>query len=1528
MKMKRFIAGFLSLVMMIGMLGTVDVNAAESAYGTEIASNLADGTFTDDSADVNEDYVYTVVGSDGSVAEISTDAYDDIAEGYWKLQWNTSGVNAENGEYLIVSANINKAVKSIENAPYGEFEGNNADAFIAPTITTNSSVNVDEFKWNITKSGNKYLLESYSKEGYYMKVTDSDAGGGANPVTVATDGGEAEIVASYGNGKMDNAVFIKHNGGYWNYRGNDYVGTWDDIGTGNCFYLYKKGYRVLEEALQKVTNEVVGTEWDYSIDTWNAYNDALAEVYTSCDSPSEALEEFNALVAAKDALEVLKTKSVYKKLEGVEKPESGNYLIVMERNRDSKGTVANVPAEGFNFSVDKLDFIVEGKTTSPVEKKYVWTITKEDTEYTVQDQAEKYIDITGNGKTGASLISGKAKLKIVWLEDNLYEIGKGDNYLNVFNDRGAQLGTYNVSGDGGNKLYLYADFVTVTDLAIANTTKNVGTAEDYTTASWTAYQEALDAAKIEYASKAEAETALDKLIAAKEALKPSEVESVFKKLTEGAAVDTGKYLIVTADRNVDSALANHVGTYGKQFAVAKPVYSADGTVRNIESKYVWLITKKADNSGYTIQDTENKYLYIENGNSQEGLGLVAAENVGSIAADKVTMQIPVPDSTGRLVIGNGSQYLHCYNYDDWGIGTYSDKNDSASNFYLYGENFAVKTEILDGIEDSVGSESDYTNVTLNAYKAALAEAEKSYSTKADAETALAELREAVAALVEIDYSVLKLSFDRYDIDDTKTPLVEDGIYAIVGAHYDANYGGRQSQNKAIKNGGGFMYEDLGNGPGTAAADNVYDSIPENKLQNSNVYEWEFKSISETQNTYHVKSVQMGTYMQIRDAVTLQNTPSVITIRRDDNIQGNTTIYRELGGIILGNDVNNKVLNHQDNAVGIWSYQEGADNNNHGNTYYLYKKQYRIDTSGLEALVDPNGVYDEAAKLAYDNALTEARNAVGNAGVVYEKYLALEEATNHLVSTMVEGIIHAAGLTAPTGWTKNTASMDAKLTLGASTLVKTDKALVFNLLDASAFELLATCGNNTGMVMAVVKDANGKTLRSYLVDTYYDVTTPEVNVPIVRDMMLKGGETVDVYACLVANVIGNRKVSTMSVRGRAVEVTTDDIVMALLEELGLENELDVADVNVSYMSEDSVLKGGTSSSINTYAVAPMSTGNAENDTEYTVSVQGCRIYKPTDGVEYKALSDLVADEKTAFISKGGTEFVLAEYQKTGPQNEIYLAQNESIVIGLASAPSADYFVSVTAADGTRSYRELEFKQVEGEEEFAATIENKEADEIALGMIKMSSVSGDSQASPSFVMTNAMAKAVLAVMNADADVVVNPFEDVTEDTFFYDAVLWALDEKITKGVSETLFAPDRDCTRAEVVTFLWRAAGKPEATDVESKFVDVVEGSFYEDAVLWAVENGITKGRSEKEFRPNDACTRAEVVTFLWRAAGRPEAADAENKFVDVVEGSFYEDAVLWAVENRITKGVNAECFAPNDGCVRGQVVTFLYRAMSE
>ena len=180
-----------------------------------------------------------------------------------------------------------------------------------------------------------------------------------------------------------------------------------------------------------------------------------------------------------------------------------------------------------------------------------------------------------------------------------------------------------------------------------------------------------------------------------------------------------------------------------------------------------------------------------------------------------------------------------------------------------------------------------------------------------------------------------------------------------------------------------------------------------------------------------------------------------------------------------------------------------------------------------------------------------------------------------------------------------------------------------------------------------------------------------------------------------------------------------------------------------------------------------------------------------------------------------------------------------------------------------------------------------------------------------------------MKANGNPQTGVFVDVATGSYYEDAVDWAVENGITKGTDDTHFSPDGICTRAQAVTFLWRAAGSPKPETRTMPFTDVPAGSYYYDAVLWAVENDITKGTSDTTFSPNMTCTRAQIVAFLWRSEKSP-AAGTVNPFADVKSAAYYADAVLWAAKENITRGTTNTTFSPDADCTRSQIVTFLWR----
>ena len=273
---------------------------------------------------------------------------------------------------------------------------------------------------------------------------------------------------------------------------------------------------------------------------------------------------------------------------------------------------------------------------------------------------------------------------------------------------------------------------------------------------------------------------------------------------------------------------------------------------------------------------------------------------------------------------------------------------------------------------------------------------------------------------------------------------------------------------------------------------------------------------------------------------------------------------------------------------------------------------------------------------------------------------------------------------------------------------------------------------------------------------------------------------------------------------------------------------------------------------------------------------------------------------------------------------YNGDNASCEVSMTrhvSAPSSGNTVSVPSTpNGTVTVNPSTASKGE-----TVTITTKPSEGYELGSIEVLDKNGDSlklkdlgNGKYSFVMPDGKVSVEAEFVKTAA----TSFADVPANAYFADAVKWAVDKGITNGLSDTMFGPYESCTRAQIVTFLWRAAGSPEPKTASS-FTDVPANAYYAKAVAWAVENGITNGMTETTFAPNATCTRGQSVTFLYRAL--KGSAGATSSFVDVPTNAFYADAVGWAVSGKVTDGTSNTTFSPDDNCTRGQIVTFLYRA---
>lgn len=394
-------------------------------------------------------------------------------------------------------------------------------------------------------------------------------------------------------------------------------------------------------------------------------------------------------------------------------------------------------------------------------------------------------------------------------------------------------------------------------------------------------------------------------------------------------------------------------------------------------------------------------------------------------------------------------------------------------------------------------------------------------------------------------------------------------------------------------------------------------------------------------------------------------------------------------------------------------------------------------------------------------------------------------------------------------------------------------------------------------------------------------------------------------------------------GTAHELTLDGTTKAARQTV--KNASDTA-MTITFNGEDFELPAGETG---TFAVAPVTVENGSGSGTY---IAGKRVDIKADAKDGYTFSGWTSEPSVAFDAAKSAETyfimpdtavkVTANYTKNA--DPVVPDDNSGSSSGGGSGSSSrSYSVSIASTEhGTVTANRknaapgatvvLTPTPVDGCKLTSLAVFDKNGKQIALTL---------KDGKYTFIMP-ASGVEIKAVFTAQQDM---PFTDVKQGDYFYDAVQWAVDNGITTGVSDTLFGTDTACTRAQAVTFLWRAAGSPESKSAGS-FTDVPEDSYYAKAVAWAVENGIANGVSATEFAPDATCTRAQIVTFLWRSEKTP-AVDAETTFTDVESGAYYADAVQWAVKNGVTNGTSASTFSPDASCTRAQIVTFLWRTLA-
>ena len=375
----------------------------------------------------------------------------------------------------------------------------------------------------------------------------------------------------------------------------------------------------------------------------------------------------------------------------------------------------------------------------------------------------------------------------------------------------------------------------------------------------------------------------------------------------------------------------------------------------------------------------------------------------------------------------------------------------------------------------------------------------------------------------------------------------------------------------------------------------------------------------------------------------------------------------------------------------------------------------------------------------------------------------------------------------------------------------------------------------------------------------------------------------------------------------------------------------ADIIVAPSFPDLTMRPGETMPLPEYAVSVYPKGALDNYTlEWRIIKVGSggAAYSMRD--DHMTLENGKIEPTKAHTGSEKTRLELVAVNKTKPTNIISLSPSVGFYITVGDAP----LVELTGLTLTpkkvdlevgKSYQLSAVKEPANAEGSLTWTSSKPA---VAAVDKSGKVTAKGEGTATITVTCGTKSAACTVTVSKPLVPEVPgtsFTDVPAGAYYEEAVGWAVEKGITKGTSDSTFTPDGVCTRAQAVTFLWRAAGSPAAKAGSLPFADVKAGSYYDDAVRWAVENGVTVGTSATTFSPNATCSRAQIVTFLWRAQKSPAAGSA-NPFDDVAGSAYYADAVQWAVQKNITKGTGATAFSPDANCIRAQIVTSLHPSM--
>ena len=371
------------------------------------------------------------------------------------------------------------------------------------------------------------------------------------------------------------------------------------------------------------------------------------------------------------------------------------------------------------------------------------------------------------------------------------------------------------------------------------------------------------------------------------------------------------------------------------------------------------------------------------------------------------------------------------------------------------------------------------------------------------------------------------------------------------------------------------------------------------------------------------------------------------------------------------------------------------------------------------------------------------------------------------------------------------------------------------------------------------------------------------------------------------------VATVKVNGSAASETVD-VTNAMLNGKPITVKLPLPTVNGSLFTPKQIKHISSDNSIEYFIL----------NTAEEANLRGAKTFKIEDGCAV-----FIITKFSKFELSGTVTYVEPSYSSGSSSDPTYSV----------STPSKTEHGTVTVSPKSASKGDTVTVTVKPDSGYVLetlTVTDKNGNELTLkdkgnGKYAFTMPSGKVEVKATFMEDNSM---------------LNFFYDVPNNAYFYEAVKWAVENGITTGVGNDLFAPEQPCTRAQIVTFLWRAAGSPEPKGAASGMTDVVSGSYYEKAVAWAIENGITTGTTTSTFSPDATCTRAQAVTFLARALNAKAASAAE--FSDVPADSYFADAVAWAAANGVTEGIGGGLFGSDNDCTRGQIVTFLYRAYNK